>query len=68
MPISVDPSGLPGLAHPPALPARADEAEADAAQPVAAQLGGARANPDRDDPASVEHERQSRLRRWQEIR
>jgi hypothetical protein len=65
VPIGVDPGGAAVLAHPPALPARADEAEADAAQPVAVQLGGVSPKPDRDEAAAMEHLRQSRLRLWQ---
>jgi hypothetical protein len=45
--------------------ARADEAEADTAQPVAAQLGGVSPEPNGDDAAAMEQLRQSRLKRWQ---
>jgi hypothetical protein len=48
-------------------PAGADEAVADDAHRPDAQLGVVAADTDGDDPASVEHVRQSRLSRWQRL-
>jgi hypothetical protein len=45
--------------------ARADEAEADTAQPVAAEVGSVSPEPNGDDAAAMEQLRQSRLKRWQ---
>jgi hypothetical protein len=49
------------------LPARAHEAVADDAHRADTQVGVVAADTDRDDPASVEHVRQSRLSRWQRL-
>jgi hypothetical protein len=65
VPISVDPRSRSDATHGPTLAAGADEAEADTAEPVAAELGHVSPDPDGDDAASVEHERLARLRRWQ---
>lgn len=67
MPVSVPPSSRSSVSDAPTLPAGADEAEANTAQPVAAKLGDVSADADRDDAASVEHERLARLRRWQTV-
>jgi len=48
-------------------PAGADEAVADDAHRPDSQLGVVAADTDRDDPASVEHARKSRLSRWQRL-
>jgi hypothetical protein len=54
-----------GRAYGPTLAARADKPEADTTEPVAAELERVSPDLDRDDAASMEHERQARLRRWQ---
>lgn len=61
-------SGGTRRAHPAELAAAATEAEADAAQPLAPDPVVVVANGESLDPVVVEHERQARLRRWQEIR
>jgi hypothetical protein len=48
-------------------PARAEEAVADDAHRADTQVGVVAADSNRDDPASVEHVRQSRLSRWQRL-
>jgi hypothetical protein len=48
-------------------PARAHEAVADDAHRPDAQLGVIAADADGDDPAGMEHARQSRLSRWQRL-
>lgn len=68
MPVSVDPRSRPVTTHGATLAARADEAEADTSEPVAAELERVSADLDGDDAARVEHLRQSRLRRWQQER
>jgi hypothetical protein len=48
-------------------PARADEAVADDAHCPDAQFGVVVSDSNRDDPAGMEHARQSRLSRWQRL-
>jgi len=60
-------SGLVRAAHAPTASARALEAVPDDAHRPDAQLGVVASDSNRDDPAGMEHARQSRLSRWQRL-
>jgi len=60
-------SGLVRTMHAPAASARALEAVADDAHRPDAQIGVVASDSNRDDPAGMEHTRQSRLSRWQRL-